>query len=63
VNVTSQVKNGTNSTGALAPGGTSTLKMVVKLSQSSANPGTFLVKAKSLPGSAPDAVKSVVKAT
>jgi hypothetical protein len=61
-NVTSQVKNGTYSTGTLAPGATSTLKMVVKLSQSSANSGTYLIKAKSAPGTAPDAVKAVVKA-
>jgi hypothetical protein len=62
-NVTSQVKNGTYSTGSLAPGGSSTLKMVVKLSASSANVGSFLIKAKSLPGTAPDAVKATVKAT
>jgi hypothetical protein len=62
-NVTSQVKNGTYSTGSLAPGGSSTLKMVVKLSASSANVGSFLIKAKSLPGTSPDAVKATVKAT
>jgi hypothetical protein len=62
-NVTSQVKNGTFSTGSLAPGARSTLKMVVKLSASSANVGSFLIKARSLPGTPPDAVKATVKAT
>jgi hypothetical protein len=62
-NVTSQVKAGTYSTGSLAPGASRTLKMVVKLTASSANVGSFLVKARSLPGTAPDAVKATVKAT
>jgi hypothetical protein len=62
-NVTSQVKNGMYSTGTLAPGGTATLKIVVKLSQGAVNTGSFLVQAKSGPGTSSDAVLAVVKAT
>jgi len=62
-NVTGQVRAGTFSTGNLAPGGNTTLKMVVKLSATSANSGTFPVTAKAGPGTPADAVKAIVKAT
>ena len=61
-NVTGQVRAGTFSTGNLAPGGSTTLKMVVKLSATSANSGTFPVTAKAGPGTPADAVKAIVKA-
>ncbi len=60
-NVTAAVKAGTFSTGSLTPGAHQTLKMVVKLSTTSAAGGTFLVRATS-PGTPPDAVKAIVKA-
>lgn len=61
-NVTAQVAAGTFSTGSLAPGAHVTLKVVVKVAASSANTGTFLVKATS-PGPPADSVKVIVKAT
>lgn len=61
-NVTAQVNAGTYSTGSLAPGAHVTLKVVVKVAASSASSGKFLVKATS-PGTPPDAVKAIVKAT
>jgi hypothetical protein len=62
-NVTAQVKNGTYSIPNLGPGEAATLKMVVKLSQNSANTGSFLIKGKSQPGTTADVVKATVKAT
>ena len=61
-NVTSQVTAGTYSTGSLAPAAHLTLKVVIKVAAGSANTGTFLITARS-PGTAPDAVKAIVKAT
>ena len=62
-NVTGQVHAGTFSTGSLAPGAHTTLKMVVHLSATSANTGTFLSRARADPATPPDAVKAVVNAT
>jgi hypothetical protein len=62
-NVTSQVLAGTWSTGSLAPGAHVTLKVVIKVAAGSANSGTFLVSARSLPGVPVDAVKAIVNAT
>ncbi|HXJ64735.1 MAG TPA: hypothetical protein VNN79_13350, partial [Actinomycetota bacterium] len=61
-NVTGGVRAGTFSTGSLAPGASTTLKMVVKLSPTSAGTGTFLVKATAGPGIPADAVRATVKA-
>lgn len=62
-NITAAVKNGTFSTGSLAPGQSFAMKMVVTLSSSAAAKGTFTVKASSTAGTPPDAVKGIVKAT
>lgn len=62
-NVTAQVRAGTFSTGGLAPGASTTLKMIVKLSATSAKTGSFLIKATAGPGTPADAVKATVKAT
>jgi hypothetical protein len=62
--VTSQIKNGGLGFGFSQPGDSFTIRMVVKLSKTSANVGSFLVKLKSQPGGpAPDAVRAIVKAT
>ena len=61
-NVTTAVKAGTYSTGAIAARGSVTLKVVVTVAKSSASSGTFLVKATSLSGTPPDAVKAIVMA-
>jgi hypothetical protein len=61
-NVTSQVSAGTFSTGALAPGASVTLKVVVHLSATSANQGSFLIQTTSKPGAQPDAVRAIVNA-
>jgi hypothetical protein len=60
--VTSQVSAGTFSTGTLAPGASVTLKIVVHLSATSANQGSFLIQARSKPGASPDAVRATVNA-
>ena len=62
MDATGAVRAGTLSTGPLAPGDHVTLKMVVKVANSSANIGSFLTKAKSGPNTENDAVKTVVKA-
>jgi hypothetical protein len=62
-NVTGQVLAGTFSTGSLARGASTTLRLVVHLSATSANTGTFLVHARSGPGTPTDAVKVIVHAT
>jgi hypothetical protein len=61
-NVTGGGLGGTYSTGSLAPGASTTLRMVVKLSAASAGSGTFLTKATAGPGTPADAVRAVVKA-
>ena len=61
-NVTTAVKAGTYSTGSIAARGSVTLKLVVTVASSSASSGTFLVKATSLSGTPPDAVKAIVHA-
>lgn len=61
-NVTAQVNAGTFSTGSLAPGANVTLKIVVNLASTSANQGSFLIKAMSKPGAQPDAVLATIKA-
>ncbi len=61
-NVTAAVKAGTYSTGTLLPGAHLTLKMLVRLSSTSGRSGTFLIRATS-PGTAPDSVKAIVKAS
>jgi hypothetical protein len=60
--VTSQVAAGTFSTGTLAPGANVTLKIVVHLSASAANQGSFLIQARSKPGAHVDGVKAIVNA-
>lgn len=60
--VTSQVSAGTFSTGTLAPGASVTLKIVVHLSATSANQGSFLIQATSKPGAQPDAVRATINA-
>jgi hypothetical protein len=62
-NVTGQVRGGTYSTGSLAPGASTTLKVVVKLSATSASVGSFVIRAKGSPGTPVDAVRATVKAT
>lgn len=62
-NVTSQVVNGTFSTGSLAPAGRLTLKVVVTVAQGSAAAGTFLISARSGPGVPTDAVNVKVHAS
>jgi hypothetical protein len=59
--VTSQVNAGTFSTGSLAPGASETLKIVVHLAATSANQGSFLIRATS-PGAQPDAVRATINA-
>jgi hypothetical protein len=61
-NVTTAVKAGTYSTGAVAARSSVTLKMVVTLAASTASSGSFLVKATSVSGTPADAVKAIVKA-
>ena len=61
-NVTAQVSAGTFSTGSLAPGASVTLKVVVHLSATSANQGSFLIQTTSKPGARPDAVRAIVNA-
>jgi hypothetical protein len=61
-NVTTAVKAGTYSTGAIAARSSVTLKMVVTVAASSATSGSFLVKASSVSGTPADAVKAIVKA-
>ena len=61
-NVTAQVSAGTFSTGALAPGASVTLKVVVHHSATSANQGSFLIQTTSKPGAQPDAVRAIVNA-
>jgi len=60
--VTSQVNAGTFSTGSLAPGASQTLKIVVHLAATTANQGSFLIKARSKPGTQPDAVRATINA-
>jgi hypothetical protein len=60
--VTSQVNAGKFSTGNLAPGASLTLKIVVKLAATTANQGSFLIKARSKPGADLDAVRATIKA-
>jgi len=60
--VTSQVNAGTFSTGTLAPGASVTLKIVVHLSATSANQGSFLIQATSKPGAHPDGVRAIINA-
>jgi hypothetical protein len=62
-NVTTEVLDGTFSTGSLAPGASTTLRMNVAVASSSASNGTFLVAARSSSGIPRDAVKAIVHAT
>jgi hypothetical protein len=61
-NVTTTVKAGTYSTGAIAARASITLRMVVSVARSSAKTGSFLVRATSVAGTPADAVKAIVKA-
>jgi hypothetical protein len=60
--VTTGVKAGTYSTGAIAARGSVTLRVKVTLSRTSASSGTFLIRASSVSGTPADAVKAVFKA-
>jgi hypothetical protein len=62
-NITSAIRNGTFNTGTLARGQSFAMKVIVKLSSSAAERGTFLVTAESTAGSPKDTVKGVVDAT
>jgi hypothetical protein len=62
-NVTSQVVNGTFSTGTLAPQAHLTLKVVIRVGNASDPSGMFLISARSGPGIPTDAVKAKVDAT
>ena len=61
-NVTTAVKAGTWSTGAIAARSSITLKVVVTRASSSASSATYLVKAMSVSGTPSDAVKAIAKA-
>jgi hypothetical protein len=61
-NITTAVRNGTFSTASVPPGGSFAMKMVVKLSASAANSGTFTVTVSSTVGTPKDAVKGIVHA-
>jgi hypothetical protein len=63
VNVTTAVKAGTYSTGAIAARAAITLKVVVTLGSSTAASASYLVKALSVSGTWSDAVKAIVKAS
>jgi hypothetical protein len=63
VNITAAVRNGTFTTGAIAPGASFLMRMVVKLSATAASTGTFTVQASSTAGTPKDAVKGIVHAT
>ena len=62
-NITTAVRNGTFSTDTLARGQSFAMKMVVKLSATAANTGSFVVAASSTAGTQPDVVKGIVRAT
>ena len=59
--VTSQIKAGTYTTGALLPGGILTVRLVVNVAKSAGNSASFLIKA-TQNGVPADAVKAIVKA-
>jgi hypothetical protein len=61
--ITTAVKNGTFSTGALAPGASFVMRVVVKLSATAASTGAFVLTASSTAGTPRDAVKGIVQAT
>ncbi len=61
-NVTNAVRNGTYTTGSIAPRGEILLRVVVSASNSSAANATITTTARSQPGTPPDAVRVVVKA-
>jgi hypothetical protein len=61
-NVTTAVKAGTYSTGAIGPRSAITLKMLVTRAATSASSVAYLVKATSIAGTPADAVKAIVKA-
>jgi len=61
-NITTAVKAGTYSTGAVGPRSAITLKVVVTVARSSAASVSYLVKATSVAGTPSDAVKAIVKA-
>ncbi len=61
-NVTTAVKAGTYSTGAVAARGSVTLKVVVTRGTSTASSVSYLVRATSVAGTPADAVKVIVKA-
>jgi hypothetical protein len=59
--ITSAVKAGTYSTGAIAARASITIRVVVSVASSSASSSSFLVKATSVAGTPADAVKATVK--
>jgi hypothetical protein len=61
-NITGAVRNGTFSTGMIAPGQYFTMKMMVKVSPNAAATATFAVIAGSA-GTPKDVVKGIVRAT
>ncbi|MDX6515622.1 MAG: hypothetical protein QOH73_1288 [Gaiellaceae bacterium] len=62
-NITTAVRNGSFSTGILAPGQSFAMKIIVKLSASAATTGAFVLTARSTAGTPADAVRGVVRAT
>jgi hypothetical protein len=62
-NLTAAVRKGRFSTATLARGQSFAIKMIVKLSTTAAAGGTFVVTASSTPGTSPDVVKGIVRAT
>ena len=60
--VTTSVKAGTYSTGAIAARGSITLRVKVTLSKTSASSGSYVIRASSVSGTPADAVKAIVKA-
>jgi len=60
-NITSAVRAGTYNTGVIAPRGTIKLRIRIQVSNTSASGTTFVVKTSSVAGTAPDAVRAIVK--
>jgi adenosylcobinamide amidohydrolase len=61
-NITSGVKAGTYSSGAIAAGNSVVIRMDVTAAKTSAATATFLVRLASLPGTTSDAVRAIVTA-
>jgi hypothetical protein len=61
-NITADVQSGTYATGSVAAGDNILLRLMVKVSNSSAARGTITATARSVPGTPLDAVRVAVKA-